>query len=139
MKPPDRTEISFSLNRSTLVVGLAITAVAILVTFLISYYYNFEVYFRDYIALFTTGIVCTTLFYHSKNIGLTHAYHVEKLSFEREKLKAENERKVAEYSLMICSEWFKPSVSTEVKLGGLVLQAISRNFLRKAFLRSQGR
>ncbi len=134
MKQPDRTNIDFSINNTTLVFGLSITFLVMVAVYGISIYFKHSLDFKDYISIFTCGIVCTTLLYHSKNVTLTHKYHEEKLAFDKEKfnfekdkLTAENKRKMAEYSLLVCSEWFKPGMCEQAHLARKFLNANKEN------------
>jgi Domain of unknown function (DUF4760) len=110
MDSPDKAKFDFSINNVTFTVGLLITIACMVAAHFVAAHYNYGLELRDYLSVFTCGIICTTLFYHSKNVVLTHRYHKEKLDFEKQKLIDENKRRKLEFSLLVTSEWFKPTV-----------------------------
>ncbi len=117
--------VDFSISNWTLIVGLAITVIAVVVVFLCSLYFSFKFDFRDYATLFTCGVICTTLFYTAKNIRLTYEYHIQKLGAEGD----DKRLKKLELTIQISGEWFK-SLSEHVET--------ARNFLKQSNLTPDG-
>lgn len=83
-KKPDY--LNFAIPNSTFYFGLLFTVIALAVTMLVDSYYHFHIEFRDYLTLFSSGVICTTLVYHSKNVALTYKYHQEKLALDMQKM-----------------------------------------------------
>ena len=112
-KKPDHWNLT--IPNSTFYFGLLLTVLVLVAAiFLDKYDAAFTLEVRDYLTLFTCGIICTTLAYHSKNVALTYKYHAEKLALDVQKLesdKIKNEqdvhRKKLEYTFHVSNDWFK--------------------------------
>lgn len=150
--PPE--EFTFQIKKVTLTVGLLLTSFAVVLAIILdvlSLEINIEI--KEYIAIATLGIITTTLWYHSKNVQLTHRYHDEKLKFDYQKLKFdvykfnfenqkkadekklenqriadEKKRKIIEHSHTICSEWNQPGLADFVHIARRFLnERVNRN------------
>jgi len=91
---------------------------------------NFSIEAKDVIALFTSGLVTTTLIYTAKNLRLNFEASQAKLQFDSDKFDYEKNakseeirRKKIEYSFQVCSQWYSPAMAVHVEL--------SRSFVRK--------
>ncbi len=106
--------LKLSIPNSAIYIGLISTAVAVLTAAIVDASSDLKLEFRDYLTIFTCGVICTTLVYHSKNVVLTYRYHHERLALDREKMEAERvkyekevERKKIEMAFQVSNDWFK--------------------------------
>lgn len=122
IKNPD--ELIIKSNFRTIWIGGIITTVTTgLLVFIVWLSGNWgNVLLRDYIAVFTGGVIATTLFYHAKNLRNNFDANQQRLAFERmlhqqdrkdKEVEAEKKRKI--FASAICSWWFKPDMAPYVE------------------------
>jgi hypothetical protein len=111
-KKPDHWNLT--IPNFTFYFGLLLTAIVLSAVIILSRYVDLKLEVRDYITLCTSGAICTTLAYHSKNVALTYQYHLEKLALDIQKLESDKlknekdvERKKLEYTFYVSNDWFK--------------------------------
>jgi Domain of unknown function (DUF4760) len=101
--PADNAEIKVRINYLALWIGIPITIIG---SFVVAVCIK-NVDTKDVVAVFTAGIVCTTLSYHAMNYHLN--YEVNRMKFEFDDNKLIHDKKVV--ALNIISEWNKPEMT----------------------------
>ncbi len=91
----------------TLKVGLSITFTIVVLLIALKWGAVLSIDIRDIVAIFTSGIVCTTLVYHAFN--LTMNYEINKIKIDYDENKIKFDRKVQ--SLNMITEWHKPEMT----------------------------
>lgn len=99
---PDDKQLTFRLKYATLYIGLGATVV---ITVLMILFVKADI--RDYVAIFTGGVVCTALFYNAMNLKFSHDAARIKLEFDDNRLA--HDKKIM--AINICGEFHKPEMA----------------------------
>lgn len=117
------------LNYKTLYIGAIITLIITTGFVLIANYAGIKYEIRDVVAIFTCGIVSTTLIYHAKNLKINYEANQAKLDFDKTKWEEEKRLKIAEsaskkklYSYEKAELWFHPHMIKHVEATRLFLR-----------------
>lgn len=121
-KKPDTLNVSLNIGYKTIVLGIVITLAINVSTYFLSQVFGFELQFRDYIALFSAGIVTTALIYTAIGLKINYNVNMQKLAFDKKKFEYEKnrydetlKRKRREFAYQISSDWFHDGMSTCVQ------------------------
>ena len=118
IKKADAWKINLQGNYKTFYIGSLIALLITILMYVVLEKYNQEYDIRDLVAIFTGGILATTLLYHSKTIRYSQTLHNDRIEFEKEKFEYQKEKVDKEFSYEkeklsydITNKWHDPVFS----------------------------
>ncbi|TAM93881.1 MAG: DUF4760 domain-containing protein [Chitinophagaceae bacterium] len=110
---PDTLSVNLRIGYKTIFLGIIITLLINLGVYYISRITGHTLQLRDYIALFSAGVVTTALVYTALGLKINYNVNREKLMFDKEKFEYEKNqyieiqnRKRREFAYQVSSNWF---------------------------------